>query len=162
MDPFTSARIILAHVSDGLELANRHHIPTRVQDMIGQHHGTMTVQYFFWRASQNCEGPVDESAFRYAGPKPQTREAGIMMLADGVEATVRANRDHSSENITSIVDRIVQERINTGQLDECDLTLSDIRKIKAAFLSVLQGIFHPRVEYPSDLIREANQPSEVR
>ncbi|HLZ09768.1 MAG TPA: HDIG domain-containing protein, partial [Chloroflexota bacterium] len=105
MDPVTSARLILAHVTDGLDLATRNGIPARVKDMIAQHHGTMLVQYFFWRATQTTDGPVDDSLFRYGGPKPQTREAGIMMLADGVEATVRANRDHSTENITAIVDR---------------------------------------------------------
>lgn len=153
LDAFTSARLILAHVPDGLDLATKHGIPARVQDMIAQHHGTMLVQYFFWQASQGAEQPVDESAFRYRGPKPQSREAAIMMLADGVEATVRANRDHSSENIAAIVDRIIQDRVTGGQLDECDVTLADLRKIRQAFLAVLQGIFHPRIEYPADVAR---------
>ncbi len=162
LDPLMSARIILDHVTDGLDLGERHGIPVRVRDMIGQHHGTMTVQYFLWKASQSRGEPVDESLFRYAGPKPQSREAGIMMLADGVEATVRANRDHSAENVTAIIDRIVQERINGGQLDECDLTLADIRKIKVSFLSVLQGIFHPRVEYPLEVTRAIASVGGVR
>jgi cyclic-di-AMP phosphodiesterase PgpH len=153
LDAYTSARLILSHVADGLDLAAKHSIPSRVQDMIAQHHGTMLVQYFFWQASQGTDQTVEESAFRYNGPKPQTREAAIMMLADGVEATVRANRDHSSENIAAVVDRIIQERVAGGQLDDCDLTLADLRKIRQAFLSVLQGIFHPRIEYPADVSR---------
>jgi putative nucleotidyltransferase with HDIG domain len=148
LDAYTSARVILAHVSDGLALAAKYRIPARIQDMIAQHHGTTIVQYFYRQASQGAEQPVDESAFRYAGPRPQSREAAIMMLADSVEATVRASRDRSAENLEATIDKIVRERVSTGQLDECDLTMSDLHKIRAAFLSVLQGIYHPRIEYP--------------
>ena len=154
LDPVSSARIILSHVPDGLGLAQKHGIPPRIQDMIAQHHGTMLVQYFYRQARQGTDAPIDEEAFRYAGPRPQTREAGIMMLADGVEAAVRASRDHSADSIAAIVDKIIQERIGDGDLDECDLTLSDIQKIRTAFLSVLQGIFHPRIEYPVPAIAE--------
>jgi len=154
LDPVSSARIILSHVPDGLGLAQKHGIPPRIQDMIAQHHGTMLVQYFYRQARQGTDAPIDEEAFRYAGPRPQTREAGIMMLADGVEAAVRASRDHSADSIAAIVDKIIQERIGDGELDECDLTLSDIQKIRTAFLSVLQGIFHPRIEYPAPAITE--------
>lgn len=149
LDPYTSARIILAHVTDGLQLATKHGVPPRVRDLIAQHHGTMLVQYFYRKASQSAGSDVDEAPFRYRGPKPQSREAAIMMLADGVEATVRSSRDHSAENIAQVVDRIFQDRISSGQLDECDLTLTDVQRVKAAFLSVLQGIFHPRIEYPA-------------
>jgi putative nucleotidyltransferase with HDIG domain len=155
LDAYTSARMILTHVPDGIELAAKHGIPARVQDMIAQHHGTMIVQYFFWQASQGANEPVDEAAFRYLGPRPQTREAGIMMMADGIEAAVRASRDQSPDGIAGVVDKIIQERVGTGQLDECDLTLADVRTARAAFLSVLQGIFHPRIEYPFDEIKEA-------
>ena len=150
LDAYTSARVILAHVTDGLVLADKHHIPMRVRDMIAQHHGTMLVQYFFRQASQGVEQPVDESAFRYVGPRPQSREAGIMMLADGVEATVRSCRDRSAENIEIEVDKIVRDRVSSGQLDECQLTMSDLHKIREAFLLVLQGIYHPRIEYPAE------------
>lgn len=150
LDAYTSARIILAHVSDGLQLAVKYGIPSRIQDLIAQHHGTMLVQYFYRQACQGAESSVDESAFRYPGPKPQTREAGIMMLADGVEATVRASRDHSAEIVTRIVDKIIQDRVTSGQLDECELTLSDLRKVRQAFIAVLQSIYHPRIEYPPD------------
>jgi putative nucleotidyltransferase with HDIG domain len=148
LDPYTSARIILGHVTDGLQLAAKHGIPTRVRDIIAQHHGTMLVQYFHRRACENAGAPVAEAPFRYAGPRPQSREAAIIMLADGVEAAVRASRDHSAEAIARVVEGIFQERIAGGQLDECDLTLADLQRVKAAFLSVLQSIFHPRIEYP--------------
>lgn len=148
LDPYTSARIILAHVTDGLQLAVKHGVPPRVRDMIAQHHGTMLVQYFYRKASQSAGAPVDEGPFRYPGPKPQSREAAIMMLADGVEATVRASREHSPESIAQVVDQIFEDRVTRGQLDECDLTLTDLQRVKAAFLSVLQSIFHPRIEYP--------------
>lgn len=148
LDAHTSARVILAHVPDGLALAAKYRIPSRVRDMIAQHHGTTLVQYFYRQACQGAEQPVDEAAFRYSGPRPQSREAGIMMLADGVEATIRATRDRSSENIEAIIDKIIRDRVSTGQLDECELTMSDLHKIRKAFLSVLQGIYHPRIEYP--------------
>jgi putative nucleotidyltransferase with HDIG domain len=153
LDPYTSARIILDHVPDGLHLAAKYGLPARVQDLIAQHHGTTAVQFFYRLASKEAGQPVDLAAFQYAGPRPQSREAGIMMLADSVEAAVRANRDHAPENIAAIVDMIVRERIDGGQLDECALTLSDLQKIRTAFLSVLQGIFHPRVEYPPEVAR---------
>lgn len=150
LDAYTSARFILSHVSDGLALAARYRIPARVQDMIAQHHGTTLVQYFYHQACKGAEQPVDESAFRYAGPRPQSREAAIMMLADAVEATVRACRDRSAENIQALLDKIIQDRVSSGQLDECDLTFNDLHKIRAAFLAVLQGIYHPRIEYPNE------------
>lgn len=149
LDAYTSARVILAHVPDGLALAAKHRIPARVQDLIAQHHGTTMVEYFFRQASRGAEQPVDEAAFRYSGPRPQSREAAIMMLADGVEAAVRACRDRSAANIDEIIDKIFRERIADAQLDECELTMSDLHKIRGAFRSVLQGIYHPRIEYPA-------------
>ncbi len=149
LDPVMSTRVIKAHVTDGLALARRHGVPRRVQDMIAQHHGTTLVGYFYRQACQQSASPVDDQLFRYSGPRPQTREAGIMLLADGVEAAVRASSDHSAENIAAIIRKIVQERIADGQLDECPLTLRDLERIRATFAAVLQGIFHPRIEYPT-------------
>ena len=149
LDPVTSARIITAHVADGQALARRYGVPRRVQDMIAQHHGTGLVGYFYRRACQSAGHPVDDRPFRYLGPRPQSREAGIMLLADSVEAAVRASRDHSPENVSAIIRKIVQERIDDGQLDECDLTLRDLDRIRRTFATVLQGIFHPRIEYPT-------------
>ncbi|MBX6771239.1 MAG: HDIG domain-containing protein [Chloroflexi bacterium] len=153
LDAYTSARVILAHVPDGLALAAKHRIPARVRDLIAQHHGTMLVQYFYHQACKGAEQPVDEAAFRYPGPRPQSREAAIMMLADGVEAAVRACRDRSPASITAIIDKIIQDRVASGQLDDADLTLSDLSKIRQAFWSVLQGMYHPRIEYPAEATR---------
>jgi hypothetical protein len=145
----TSARIIQAHVPDGLALTRRHGVPRRVQDLIAQHHGTSLAGYFYRRAcQQDGDENVDEALFRYPGPRPQGREAGIMMLADSVEAAARSSRDHSAENVQKIIDKIVRERVEDGQLDECDLTLRDLENIRSTFAVVLQGIFHPRIEYP--------------
>jgi hypothetical protein len=148
LDPLTSARIVVSHVSDGLDLARRYGVPTRVQEMISQHHGTTTAGFFYRQACQGAEMPPDENLFRYPGPKPQSRETGIMMLADATEAAVRANKDHSPAAVDQVVRRIVQERVSSGQLSECDLTLRDLDRIRATFCAVLQGIYHPRIEYP--------------
>ena len=149
LDPAMSARIIVAHVAEGLALAQRHGVPRRVQDMIAQHHGTGLVGYFYHQACQGSDRPADDKPFRYAGPRPQSREAGIMLLADSVEAAVRASRDHSPEAIAAVIRKIVQDRLGEGQLDECALTLRDLDQIRTAFAVVLQGIFHPRIEYPA-------------
>jgi cyclic-di-AMP phosphodiesterase PgpH len=152
LEPMTSARVVLSHVSDGQALARRYGVPRRVQDLIVQHHGTMLVGYFYRKArEQSGSEHVDEGMFRYPGPKPQSREAGIMMLADSVEAATRSNRNYSLESIQKTIDKIVHERVEDGQFDECDLTLRDLEKIRTTFAVVLQGIFHPRIEYPPDV-----------
>lgn len=149
LDPKSSAQLIASHVKDGLGLARQHGLPSKVIDMIQQHHGTHLVKYFYLQACQNagCD-PIDEEKFRYSGPRPQTREAGIIMLADSVEAVVRASQDTSSEHIAYLVQKVIRDKVADGQLDECDLTLRDLNEIRDTFLAVLQGIFHPRLEYP--------------
>lgn len=151
LDPETSAARIIDHVSRGLALAEQFRLPKGLRDLIPQHHGTTLAAYFHRKALDSRNGSVDDAAFRYPGPKPQSREAAILMLADGVEATVRAERPATPEQIRAIIDRIVDERLRDGQLDECELTLRDIQQIKEAFVDVLQGQFHPRVKYPRAL-----------
>ncbi len=150
LEPLESASIVIHHISHGLDLAKRYHLPLRLRDFIPEHHGTTLAAYFHRKALKlNGHGqPVNEQDFRYPGPKPQSREAGILMLADGVEATMRAERPATQEGIRAIVDRIVADRLRDGQLDECDLTLRNIQQIKDAFFDVLQGLYHPRVKYP--------------
>lgn len=149
LDPATSVQMIAAHVTDGLDLARRHRLPDRVRDMIAQHHGTRFIGGFYHRAVQAANGaPVDPSGFRYRGPKPQFREAGILMLADSVEAALRASRDHSTEVIEHVVRKVVNERLVEGQLDECDLTFRDLEQVRQVFITILRGMFHPRVVYP--------------
>ncbi|WP_152541287.1 HD family phosphohydrolase [Kallotenue papyrolyticum] len=167
LDAKTSARIIIDHVTEGEKLARQHHLPQQVIDFIRQHHGTSLVSFFYQRALQEDEN-VNIEDFRYPGPKPQTREAGILMLADGIEATVRSRAQSgklrpirpdaeaptggngaATQSIADVVEQIFNERLRSGQLDECPLTLRDIAIIKQSFIKTLQGIYHPRVDYPS-------------
>ncbi len=173
MDPFSSAKIIAEHVRDGIRLGQKYKIPRRVLDSIPQHHGTMLIKFFYYKALAS-DPTVSQDDFRYPGPKPQTKENAILMLADGVEATVRAmaqsgaldklanpNNDATEgsdlytdklslpeDAISNVVHKTISERIEDGQLDECDLTVRDIARIQEAFVSMLKGIYHPRVSYP--------------
>jgi cyclic-di-AMP phosphodiesterase PgpH len=148
LDPVDSARIISDHVTDGVNLARQYKVPAKVAQFIPEHHGTRTVTYFYRRAAE--EDPnVDVDAFRYPGPKPQSRETAIAMLADSCEAAVRSTPDHSAESIGRIVDEVYNERLSEGQLDESDLTLKNIRSLAASFKATLRAVYHPRVEYPA-------------
>ena len=147
LDADASARLVSDHVRAGLELTARHRVPAPVRAFIPEHHGTRLVTYFYRKAS--AEDPnVDPEKFRYPGPKPQSKETAMVMLADSVEAVVRASKDRSHEKIDSLVDSIISERLSEGQLDECDLTLRDLKTIGESFKSTLRGIYHPRIEYP--------------
>ncbi|MBI5649188.1 MAG: HDIG domain-containing protein [Chloroflexi bacterium] len=149
LTPTASASVVIEHVQRGITLARRYKLPERLIEFIPQHHGTTLAAYFHRKAMRaNGDVPIVEKDFRYPGPKPQSREAAILMLADGVEATTRAERPGSLDQIRAIIDRIVNERLRDGQLDECELTLRDLEQIKVAFTGVLQGLFHPRVKYP--------------
>ena len=151
LDPLVSAGIVAAHVKDGLALADRYRLPSRIREMIPGHHGTSVVKYFFQIAQQRGQAP-DERSFRYPGPRPHSKEAGIVMLADGTEASVRSLSEKNPETIRAMVDRIIDERVADGQLDECDLTFRDVEKIKDAFCELLLGVYHERIPYPEDRI----------
>ncbi len=164
LDPHTSAQIILSHVHDGLELAKKYHLPSAVRAFIPEHHGTGVTLAFYRMAVTEAGGDghnVDENDFRYPGPKPQSRETAITMLADGCEARVRSAEPTSLEEIERIVAETVKARLAQGQLDECDLTLRDLKEIQAAFVSVLKGVFHPRVKYPEPVKVRAADGREV-
>lgn len=150
--PNLSTLIITSHVKDGLELAREYKIPKLIQDIIEQHHGTSLVKYFYITMKNSSDKPeeVNEEDFRYQGPKPETKEAGIIMLADSVEASVRSISDPTRGKIEEMVNTIIKSRLNEGQLDNCDLTFKDLDKIRGAFLKVLSGIYHQRIEYPED------------
>jgi cyclic-di-AMP phosphodiesterase PgpH len=159
LDPKTSAEIIIAHVTDGIALARKHGLPDRVRDFIAEHHGTYLVTYFYQRANQDNNGEdVREEDFRYPGPRPQSRETAIVMLADSIEAAVRANRPATQAETERVIRQITNDRLVAGELDECDLTLRDLDRIREAFFSVLQGVFHPRIEYPERAQRRAPRP----
>ena len=154
-----SARIIRAHVKEGLRLAQEYGLPKLVSDFIPMHHGTTRVEYFYRLALKEAEQKgvkVDESAFRYPGPKPNTKETGILMICEAVEAAVRSIKDPDILKIEAMIDKIVNQRIEDGQLSECPLTLDELNRIKgkvdgnSGMLPVLRGIYHIRIEYPDD------------
>ena len=151
LDPTTSTQIIISHVKDSLDLARKHRFPDAVLDIIAQHHGTTRVGfgYFYQQARKEMqEEEVKEADFRYPGPRPRSKEAAIVMLADSVEAAVRASNPDSPGEMERIVRKITNDRLVSGELDECDLTLRDLGGIRGAFTDVLQGVFHPRLQYP--------------
>ncbi len=151
----TSARIIAGHIRDGIDLGYEHGLPVQVIGFIPQHHGTSVMTYFHGKALREVGGNeevVDERTFRYPGPKPQSREAAILMLADGVEASVRSLDEKDEESIRAMVDRIVDARLEDGQLDDADLTLKNIAQIKDAFVGQLLGMYHSRIKYPDNVV----------
>ncbi|AOR22989.1 HD family phosphohydrolase [Clostridium taeniosporum] len=147
-----SAQIIISHVKDGLKLAREHKLPLVIQDIIAEHHGTTLVKYFYYTMKNNSENPDDvkEKDYRYSGPIPSSKEAAIVMLADGIEAAVRSIKEPNKEKIEEMVNNIIKDKLNSKQLINCDLTLKDIEKIRVCFLNALNGIYHQRVEYPKE------------
>ncbi|NWF68671.1 MAG: HDIG domain-containing protein [Chloroflexi bacterium] len=150
-DPYRSAAIIIDHVIEGDQLARQHRLPKRIRDFIKEHHGTTRVAYFYNKAVEQAgdEAAVNIENFMYPGPRPQTRETAILMLADGCESTVRARRPGSKAEIADIVHEIVQAKLADEQLDDSKLTLSDLKEIQTVFVEMLQGVFHPRINYPT-------------
>jgi membrane-associated HD superfamily phosphohydrolase len=164
LDPYTSAQIILSHVSDGLDLAKKYRLPSAIRAFIPEHHGTGMTLAFYRMAVRAAEGSGDEvreEEFRYPGPKPQSRETAITMLADTCEARVRSAEPGSVEEIEGILGESIRAKRDEGQLDECELTLRDLKEIQAAFLSVLKGVFHPRVKYPEPVKVKGQDGREV-
>ncbi|HEV2009792.1 MAG TPA: HDIG domain-containing protein [Candidatus Limnocylindria bacterium] len=151
LDPAVSASIVSAHVRDGLALADRYRLPPQIREIIPGHHGTSLIRFFHTLALQRGMA-VDEAAFRHPGPKPRSKEAGIVMLADGTEAAVRSLEEKTPEQISEMVERIVGEKVADGQLDDCDLTLRDVQRVKEAFRELLAGVYHERIPYPEDRI----------
>lgn len=147
MSPSLSALTVAAHVRDGLDLAREYGLPTVIADFIPEHHGTTLITYFYHQAMERGDQP-EPGAYRYAGPKPRTRETAIVMLADAVEAAVRTLTRPTPDRIYEVVRTIVRQRLEDGQLDECDLMFRDLERIAQAFTRILTGIFHPRIEYP--------------
>jgi len=150
LDPHTSAEIIIGHVIDGLALARRYRLPSRVRAFVSEHHGASRASFFYSKALQLAGdgASVDESDFCYPGPNPQSQETALVMLADGCEAAVRAARPTSDEEVAEIVDKIISARVDSGQLSESGLTLRDVEIIREVFTSSLRGAYHPRIQYP--------------
>lgn len=149
-NPYISAAIVTAHTRDGVMLAQQYHLPQEIQDIIIEHHGDTPVMYFYHKALKQAEGQaVDIADFRYDGRRPQSKESAIIMLADTVEAAVRSMPDPTPKAIEEFIAKLVRGKIDDGQLNDAPLTLQDISKICRAFTTVLKGVFHERIEYPS-------------
>ncbi len=161
--PSLSTLIITSHVKDGLEQASEHKLPAGVQAIIEQHHGNSLVAYFYQRALES-ERPelVSKEDFRYECPKPRTKEAALVMLADSVEAAVRSLQKPTPGRLEGLTRKIIKERLNDGQLDECDLTFKDLNIIATTFIQVLGGIFHSRIEYPENMVTEIERRRRAR
>ncbi len=145
-----SKLVIMKHVNEGLELAKKYKLSPRLVDFIQRHHGTSLVYYFYRRALEALEEDheVREEGFRYPGPKPNTKETAIVLLADSVEAAVKALKEPTATSIEDVVHKIINNKFIDRQLDECDLTLKDLEKISAVFIRILSGIYHARITYP--------------
>ncbi len=149
-NPYVSAAILTAHTRDGLMMAQQNHLPVEIQDIIIEHHGDSPVMYFYHKALQQANGqPVDINDFRYDGRRPHRKESAIIMLADTVEAAVRSLPDPTPKAIEDFIERLVRGKLEDGQLSQAPVTLSDIDKICDAFSTVLNGVFHERIEYPA-------------
>lgn len=155
LSPSMSALVLTSHVKDGLEMAQEVGLPPRVRDVIRQHHGTSLMKFFYHRATGGAGDPTLEAQFRYAGPKPQSKEAAILMLADSVEAASRCLDKPTPARVADFVARMVEDKRQDGQLDECDLTLRDLKKIQDIFVRTLSGIHHARVDYPDAAVERA-------
>ena len=156
--PRFSKMLITAHPKDGLELAKEYHLPQVINNFITQHHGTSLVSYFYNEAlKEEGEENVKEEQFRYPGPKPNTKETAILMIADAVESAVRAAKNPSNEQIDAIIQKIIKERLNDGQLDDSPLTLKDLKTIAETFSRMLRGMHHKRIKYHNDLVQELDK-----
>jgi putative nucleotidyltransferase with HDIG domain len=154
VDPTESAEAIIAHVTDGVTLARKHRLPRRIDDFILEHHGTMITRYQHNQAVQAAGGDVskvDINKFRYPGPRPQSRETALLMLADGAEARARAQRPQEDESIRKLVLSTIEAAQKQGQLDDTKLTLKDLGIITDAFVTILKGTHHPRIAYPKEI-----------
>jgi putative nucleotidyltransferase with HDIG domain len=154
IDPALSKSIIVAHARDGVDMQKEYNIPKQLRDIAEQHHGTTLLQYFYVKAKKQAEEsgdkPPEELEYRYPGPKAQTKEAAIVGIADCIEAAVRSMRNPTVEQIDSMVRKIIKSRLDDGQFNECDLTLKELDAIAKTLNETLLGIFHSRIEYPSE------------
>ena len=161
ISPNLSALIIGAHVKDGVELARKHRLPSVIMDIIRQHHGASLISFFYQQAVENNgQENISMDKFRYEGPLPQTKEAAIIMLADAVEAGARSLSKPVSSRVEGLIRRIIKDKLNDGQMDECNLTLKELDQIGDAFVNIMSGIYHSRIEYPEkDLKAEIERNS---
>lgn len=155
LDPHTSAQVIIGHVQDGLELARRYRLPRWIRAFIAEHHGTSRAGFQYERAVEQAGDPawVNEADFRHRGPRPRSRETALVMLADRCEAAVRARRPATPEDLAQVVGEMFREVLETGQLDDCPITLRELNEVQQSFVYTLKGVFHPRLPYPTPAAR---------
>ncbi|MEZ4698702.1 MAG: HDIG domain-containing protein [Rhodothermales bacterium] len=162
LKPRMSALIIASHVKEGVEIGKQYNLPNRVLDFIPMHHGTTLIEYFYRKAEEHShQDVVQEAEFRYPGPRPQSRETGILMLADSVEAASRSLSEPTHKRLETLIDAIFRARVNDGQLDETELTFHDLNIIKDTFLAMLVGMHHGRVKYPDQVEEEEREKAAV-
>jgi putative nucleotidyltransferase with HDIG domain len=146
LKPQMSALIIISHVKDGIDKAKKMKLPKKIIEVIEQHHGTTMIEMFYKKAFEESEDASQDS-FRYPGPRPKMKETALVMLADSVEAAARGERNITASKLQKIVKESIEKKFNDGQLDDCPITRHDLEQIKAAFMPILTGVFHPRVDY---------------
>ena len=163
LSPSMSYLIIVSHVKRGLEIAQEHKLPKEIQAFIAEHHGTNLISYFYNKALEKVDAAeISETDFRYPGPKPQSKETGIVMLADTVEAASRTLKDPSVSRLRGMVNSIIDDRFKNCELDESPLTLRELTLIQEAFVQILTGIFHGRIEYPKqERLFGMEKPGEI-
>src|ERR671935_1221429 len=160
LSPTTSSDILNAHVTEGVELLKQYHFPTAIWEIVQQHQGT-TVKRYFYRQALDQGADVREDAFRYPGPKPRTKEAAIVMIADTIEASARTLKDRSTEGIRDHVHRMIQGFVRDGQLDECDLSFRDLHLVEEAMANMVVSIYHARIEYPAAVAETVKSVASV-
>jgi len=163
LKPSMSGLIVRNHVRDGIEMMSQHGLPQLVIDTASQHHGRAMISFFYQKAieQQDADDEVVEEEYRYPGPRPQSREAGVLMLADGVEAAARSLTEATADRVQALVQRMINKQYTDGQLDHCDVTLRDLHSIAKSFMQVLGGIYHVRPTYPwqrNEEVRRAEEP----
>jgi hypothetical protein len=146
LKPQMSTLIIISHVKDGIEMARRMKLPKKVIDVIEQHHGTSMIELFYRKALEISSDTAQDS-YRYPGPRPKTKETALVMLADSVEAAARGERNITVAKLQKIVKENIEKKFNDGQLDDCPITRHDLEQVKTAFMPILTGVFHPRIDY---------------
>lgn len=159
LPPLESSSVIIRHVTDGVDLANNYRLPRRIRAFVLEHHGTLLTRYQYHQAVEAAGGDaqkVDKEAFRYPGPRPQSRETGLVMLADGVEARARAERPDTEEDVYRLIKEVIDRRVEQGQLDDTALTMHDLKVVLESFTTTLRGVYHPRIKYPES--SETTQP----
>jgi hypothetical protein len=159
--PSMSALILISHVKKGVELAEEHKLGSEITEIIRQHHGTGVISYFHNKAQEQAGESVSKEDYSYPGPKPQTKEAGLLLLADAVEASARTLMDPTPARIKGHIQKIFKQKFADGQLDESDLTFKDLHKLLVVFNRILNGIFHTRIEYP-DAAKGHKEPAEKK